>query len=124
MLVDYLRAGTVVDLEIPISDSLQLFSNGKPWLPARLCLVDDYFGMEIVPGTVQPPVIEEDATRLSLQFGNLVLDPQAVCEMSQVGAVMKSQVKASNGIEMVVGNEKVGEGTLCCYEGRFAISVR
>ncbi len=123
MLVDYLRSGTVVDLEVPYSDQVSLRLFGKPWLPGRLCQIGDHFGVEVISGPVASASLPEGTTRISIQLCKLKADPQYLAEYSQVGAVIDTGHPLSPEVQIVINNEKVGEAKLCTFESRFAISI-
>lgn len=123
-LSDYTGSGTVVDLEIPVSDMVTLRVADKPWLPAKLCNVDGNLAIEVIPGAVSNPALPEGTTRLSFRLANLNIDASSVTEITQMGAVYTTQQNLGNEVEMYINNEKIGEATLCVYEGRFAISVK
>lgn len=124
MLVDYVRPGTVIDLEVPVSDLVTLRNQGKAWLPARLCSVDGALACETIVGTPPAGALPEGATRLSIELGSFMLGAGELTNASQIGAIYDSAVQASNLVRMVVNGEKVAEATLCTYEGRFAVSVK
>ncbi|MBN8548291.1 MAG: hypothetical protein J0M12_03125 [Deltaproteobacteria bacterium] len=123
MLVDYLKAGTIIDLEVPLGDSVTLRLGGKAWQVARLCDIDGKVGFETLPGPVASPVLPEGTTRLSIQFGTVTLDAAAMAEMAQPGAIWGSSIPLSDVVQLIINGEKVGAATLCCYQGRFAITV-
>lgn len=123
LLVEYLKSGTVIDLEVPVSDSVTLRLGGKAWQAGRLCDVDGKIGFETLPGPVSAPVLPEGTTRLSIQFGSVTLDASAIAEMAQPGAIWTSAIPLSDAVQLVINGEKVGAATLCCYQGRFAITV-
>ncbi len=123
MLGDYTRPGTVVDLEIPLTDVVSLRQGGKPWLPARLCQVDQLLGFEVIPGPVPNPIIPDGTTRLTIQFGSIELDAATIAELSQVGSIFPTELPISDQVELFIHGEIVARAKLCSYEGRFAISV-
>lgn len=123
MLVDYVRSGTSVDLEVPVSDVVALRVRGKPWLAARLRAVRDRLAFEIVAGPAPGHAMPEGSTRLSICLGSCTLDSTTLAEVSQPGAIVETAIPLSNRALMLINNEKVGEAQLCIYEGRFALSV-
>ena len=54
----------------------------------------------------------------------LDLDVSAVAEMAQVGATYVTSQRLGSDVDMYINNEKIGQATLCTYEGRFAVSVK
>ena len=123
MLVDYMRSGSVIDLEIVSSDLVTLRHSGKPWLPARLCSVNGNLGFEIVAGPVSSPALPDGTTRLAIEMASVTLDANQLAEMSQVGAIWDTDSPLSDKVSLSINNERVGGATLCLYEGRYAISV-
>lgn len=123
MLAEYTRSGTIVDLEVAISDRGVLRQGGKPWLPVRFVNIQGQFGFQTIPGPVPTAALPEGTTRLSLQLGTVVFDGPTLYEMTQTGAIFESEIELGDQVQLVINGEKVGDATLCTYEGRFAISV-
>jgi hypothetical protein len=123
MLGDYMRAGTVIDLEVPVSDLLTLRISGKPWLTARLCNIHGQVGIEVLPAPVSVPGLPEGTTRVSIEFPALTADAALLSELSQQGAVFNTGRPLSDRVEMVINGERVADAQLHHYQGRFAISV-
>jgi len=123
MLSDYVKSGTVIDLEVMMSDAITLSSHGKAWLPARLCNIGSQLGFEVRPGPVAPATLPDGTTRLSIEFGRIGLNAAQLSEVAQVGAVWETGLPLGEQVQIVINGEVVGSATLCTYEGRFAISV-
>ena len=123
MLADYMRAGTVIDLEVPASDVVTLRVSGQPWLTARLCNVMNHLGFEVLPAPVSVPGLPEGTTRVSIEFPSVVVDAAFLSELSQHGALYNSGHVLSERVEMVINSEKVADAQLNHYQGRFAITV-
>jgi hypothetical protein len=123
MLADYLRRDTLIDLEIGVTDSLVLRTNGKPWLPGRLLAVDRSFACETAAGAVPGQELPDGMTRLSVQLGTLQVEHTQLAEIAQVGSMLLTGLPLTDKVDLAINNEKVGEATLCTYEGRFAMSV-
>jgi hypothetical protein len=123
MLVDYTTSGTVVDLEIGVSDHVTLRSQGKPWMPARIFDVGGRFGVQIVSSPLPSAALPEGTTRLSIQFGTVRFDAATASELVQPGAMYETDLAVSDSVNLVINNEKVGSARLCVFEGRFAMTV-
>lgn len=123
MLVDYMRSGTVIDLEIPTTDTVTIRVGAKAMFSAKVCNVGGNLGLETLPGPAQTAALPDGTTRLSIDFGKVSLDAASLSELSQPNAVWDSGLRLKDTVDMVINGEKVGEATLCTYEGRFAISV-
>ena len=123
MLVEYVKPGTVIDLEVPVSDALTLRIADRPWMPAKLCEVSGSFGFETTAGPVTSGALPEGTTRLAIELGTITLSPSELSEMSQIGAVYDTKIPFADKVKMIVNGEQVGQGQLCSYEGRFAVNV-
>ena len=123
MLGDYTRPGTVIDLEIPVSEKVGLRIGERPWLQAKLFAVDGRFGIETLPGVAPLPAIPEGSTRLVVAFDAISLDANLMAELAQSGAMYSTNLALSPEVQLQVRGEEVARGTLCTYEGRFAVSV-
>lgn len=123
VLGEYLRAGAIVDLEVPVSNSCTLQLNGRPWLPARLLRLEDTLAFEVIAGPVSNPTLPPGTTRLSIDMASLNLDSESIAELGQVGAVWNTGVELSESVDLSINAEKVGSARLYTFQGRFAISV-
>lgn len=123
MLSEYLKAGTVIDLEVRASDTLTVRVGGKAWMPGRMVNVDGFFGCEVAPGAIAAPAVPEGTTRLSVELGSVALEGPQLAEFGQAGAVLLTQTPVSENVSLVINQEVVGKARLCVYEGRFAIEV-
>lgn len=123
MLAEYLRPGTAVDLESPVTDSITLRIKGKGWVVGKMRAIGSRLGVEISSTQTTALKIPEGSTRLSLSLGSVTLDPGAMAELSQPGAVLDTAIRLSNRLAMLINGEQVGEAGLSVYEGRLAISV-
>lgn len=123
LLVDYMKSGTVIDLEIGMTDTIILRQGSRPWLAARICAVGGRLGFEVLPTLPASAGLPPGTTRVFIEFGQLSADPGLLAEIAQAGAIYDTGFPLSDKVEMVINNERVASATLCSYEGRFAISV-
>ncbi len=123
MFVEYAQPGAVIDLEVPVSDQVTLRLDGKTWMPARIAQNQASFVFESLPGPAVQLEIPEGTTRLSVELGAFTLDAQTVSELSQPGAYFQSTLDLSNRVAIVAQDKKIATGTLCTFEGRFAVVI-
>lgn len=123
MMLEYLRSGAVIDLEIPVSDQINLRLDGKLWMPARLGIGNGGFVIEGVSGPATQLQSPEGSTRISVELGNLKFDGRAIAEFSQQGAFYQSSITPSNRVSLIVQDEQIAQGTLCVFERRFAVVI-
>jgi len=123
MLGDYLRSGTLIDLEARPSDNIILRAGVKAWQAARGCLSNGHYAFEVSPQMSSPASLPEGTTRLSISLGVTRLEGGVVAELSQPGAMWETSIPATDRVELLINGESVGEGRLGLYEGRFAVMV-
>lgn len=123
-LADYSTTGTVVDLEIPISDGVIVRTGNGEALAARLRVCDEEFVLEISAAAPPPLNQPEGTTRLAVRLGTYKVDSNAdYSELLQPGTLVRTGVPASNVASLVVGAEQIARAQLCVYSQRFAMTV-
>lgn len=123
-LVDYLKSGSVIDLEVPATDQVIIRYAGRPMFLGRLGDVQGRIGVEVLPGSVPPSSVPDGTTRLSVASAIFKMEGSQVAELSQPGACWDTGVSLGDVVAVVINGEKVAEARLCLFEGRLAISVR
>ena len=123
MLTQYVKSGTVIDLETVASDKAYLRGAGDQVLPCRIFKVKKHFGVELLqtPGNI--PSVPKGTTRLSICFGKVSISPEILTEISQPRALWDTGITLTDQIQMVINGEKVASAQLGIYEGRFALTV-
>jgi flagellar motor switch/type III secretory pathway protein FliN len=124
MLGDYLRAGTVIDLEVPSSDGVVVRLGQKVWASGRMLAgVNNSLAIEMNGPSLQTPVLPEGTTRLAIEVGSQQVDAASISELNQVGAILGTSIALSDAVQLVINGEVVGNAQLCSYQGRFAMTV-
>ena len=123
MLSDYLNPGTVVDLELPVTENVSLRLNGRPWVNGRIMNVGGKLGCEILSSPATVGNSAEGTTKLSIEFGSFEINGDLVNEFSQPGAILTTDLEPSNQVGLFVNDEKMAIANLGVFEGRFAITV-
>jgi flagellar motor switch/type III secretory pathway protein FliN len=123
MLSEYLSTGTIIDLEVPVSDAVTLRLGHKPFVPARLAVVDGVLGCQVVQGSLSNLAVPEGTSRLSIEIGSVSVDAARLTELGQVGSVLMLNAAPSDSVSLVINQERVGSARLCLYQGRFAVEV-
>ena len=123
LLADYLKPGTTVDLETPVSDVVMVVCDGRPFLPAKLCRLGDCFGVETIAAPLPVFQLPAGTTRLSIELGQADWNGVFAREMSQPGAVYDTGIRLGDRVGMVVNGEQVAEALLRTYQGHFVVSV-
>jgi hypothetical protein len=124
MIDEYTRAGTVIDLEVPLSDQVTLRVGGKPWLSAKLRNVGGKIALETIISPPAPAALPDGTARIGIQLGTIEVDPPIASEISQPGAVIETGWPLTADVDLMVNNEHLAEGVLKSFEGRLAVNVR
>lgn len=123
LLSEYLTSGTVIDLEVPISDCVTLRVGHKPFMPARLVSVEGRLGCQVIQGVLSNLSVPDGTSRLSIECGAIPVDEARITELGQVGAVLTLEQAISSAVSLVINQERVGESRLGVHQGRFAVEV-
>jgi flagellar motor switch/type III secretory pathway protein FliN len=122
-VAEYLQPGAVIELETLVDDKVVIRSAGKPWAIGRVCIVGEYFGIELMSRTVPEDGVYGDIEIVSVRFPQVVLEVSHLAEMAQLGAIIPTVISVGSGVELAVNNILVGKAILNEYQGSFAITV-
>jgi flagellar motor switch/type III secretory pathway protein FliN len=123
MLSEYLLKGTVIDLEVPVSEAITLRIGHKAFMPARLVEVEGRLGCQIIQGSLSNLAVPDGTSRLSIEIASLAADAARLSELGQVGSVLVLDMAPGQQVSIVINQEKVADAKLCVYQGRFAVEV-
>jgi flagellar motor switch/type III secretory pathway protein FliN len=123
MLIDYVRSGTVIDLEIPVSTEVRLRSDGKPWMEGNLCRFQDRIAVEITSTRGSHVKFPEGTTRLCVEIAQTELDQEGMIEHAQVGAVLLTETLLDSRACLIVSGENVATAMLGEVNGNFAVRI-
>lgn len=123
VLPEYVTKGTVIDLEVPVSDAVSLRIGSKLFMPARLVDIDGMLGCQTVQGVAPVLTIPEGTSRLSVEIAAAPVDHQMLAELGQVGAVFNTGRPIGNRVVLSINQDRVAEARLSVYQGRYAVEV-
>lgn len=123
LLSEYVTKGTVIDLEVPVSDALTLRTGSKVFMPARMVEIDGMLGCQTVQGIAPTLSIVEGASRLSIEMFSMAADTNVLAELAQVGAVFNTGRPIGDRVVLSINQERVAEARLSVYQGRYAVEV-
>jgi flagellar motor switch/type III secretory pathway protein FliN len=123
LLSEYVTKGTVIDLEVPVSDGLVLRVGGRVFMPARMVDIDGMIGCQTVQGIAGNLTMPEGTSRLSIDLAAVPVDQAILSEMGQVGAVFNTGRRFSDKVTLTINQERVADAVLSVYQGRYAVEV-
>lgn len=122
-ILTYTRSGTVIDLEVPAVDTVTVKSAQKLLFQSQMVNVEGRLGLETLSTPPPQQVLPEGMTRIGIVFGKFSVDSAILSENSQFGSLWDTGVLLSDSVQMILNGDVVATGTLCTYDGRFALSV-
>jgi len=122
-LIDYLRAGTVIDLEQPFDELVGISLNGEPWAQGKVCRSGDSFVVQVTDLRPRSSVSSDGKSRVTLELARTELDQNSLVEYRQVGAVIPFPDTVSPSVSLVINAEHVANAVLGEANGRMAIHV-
>ena len=123
LVIDYMKSGAVIDLDVPVSDSVLLKRAGRLWAKGRLCIFGGRFAVEIVDLSCKEEAFPLGKTRLAVELGQVELDRDGLSEHAQRGAVLLTKLAVSSEAFLVISGERVALGDIGQYDGRFVVTV-
>lgn len=123
LLIDYLKADTTIELEIPVSDSVFLRMGDRLWATGQLLQSNGLFAVRLTNVFPEDVTWPEATTRVHIEIARKYLDARAIQELSQVGAVFVSDQELSDSGSMVISREKVADAKVGKIGDRFALNV-
>lgn len=123
MLIDYVRSGTVIDLEIPVSTEVRLRSDGKPWMDGSICQVQDRIAVEVTSLQTSHFKFPEGTTRLRVEIAQTELDREGIIEHEQPGAILLTDTPLDSRVSLIVSGENVATAMLGEVNGNFAVRI-
>lgn len=123
MLIDYLKAGTLIDLEVPVSDAVTLRLDGRKWASGRLCQFKGKFAVQIVDFDIRQSNIPSGNTHIQIEIAGASLDERTLLEHSSPRVYILTEEVLSPTASLIIGGEKVAEATIVEVNSRFALNV-
>lgn len=123
-VAQYVKPGTLIDLETPVSDKGVLRRKDGRASAIRICSAGGNLAIEMQGASSGMPPAGAGVTRLGVSLGRLTLDSSTLIEIQQAGALWDTGSPLGNSVFIVINGEKVAQGTLAVYQGRFAVQVR
>jgi flagellar motor switch/type III secretory pathway protein FliN len=123
LLSEYVSKGTVIDLEVPASDTITLRIGRKVFMPARLVDIDGMLGCQTIQGTAPILTVPEGTSRLSVEIASVSVDQNTLAELAQIGSVLSTGHPIASRVILSINQDRVAEARLSVYQGRYAVEV-
>lgn len=123
LLIDYLRAGTVIDLEIPCDVSAKISLDGKPWARGKLVQINELFAVELGSFDVGVLRHHESSTRINVEIARTELDIGSLAEYQQPQAVLTISKPAKGLATLVINGESVATAQVGRLGANLALKI-
>lgn len=122
-LIDYLRAGTVIDLEQPFDDMVVISLADEPWARGRVCRSGDSLVVQVTDLSPPSTPSSDGKSRVTVELARTELDQNSLIEYRQIGAIIPFSDPVSPSVSLVINSEHVANAVLGEANGRMAIHV-
>lgn len=123
VLIDYVRSGTVIHLETPVSAPVLIRLNEVPWFWGVLTVFRGCFAVKVDTPADKQSSIDDSKTRVRVELARFQLDQEGVLENQQVGAILATRVAASATANLIIGGEQVARASINESDGLFSLTV-
>lgn len=123
MLIDYMRGGTIIDLEVPVSNTVQVKVDDELWAEGELCQFRGTLAVRIRSTCPAPRVFAESTTKVRVEIAQTELDNESLLEQGQQGAILLSDTPVTNRASLIISGENVATALVGMIEDKFALKV-
>lgn len=123
MLIDYMRSGMIIDLEVPVSDHVRILVDDELWAEGELCQFKGTAAVQITDTQPTPQVFPESTTRVRVEIAQTELDRESLLEQGQRGAILVCDGPLSNSASLIISGENVASALVGTINGQFAIKI-
>lgn len=123
MLIDYMRTGTIIDLDIPVSSSVRVRCDNEIWMEGELCQFRDNLAVKVEnlnPVVGQYP---SSTTRVRVELARTELDYESVIEHYQKSAVLITETPINSLANLIIRGEDVAVARIGMLNNNFALSI-
>ena len=122
-LIDYIRAGSVIDTEHVVGGEVEILLNRKLLAKGTLCQSEGRFAVKIESLVEESDDSNESFTSLELEIAGLEFDGATAVPGVQEGSYLISNTAVSNTALMLVSGETVAKATIGQLNGTYALHV-
>lgn len=119
-----LRAGHFLSFSNNKLEAVSLNIDDKPFLPAKLCKVDEKIAIQTSPAMITGGYDSPSKVRLSVKFPSFQIKPSELNEITQISSVFVSEIDTQSPVELFAQNQKVAEGRLAYFLGNLGVLIR
>lgn len=123
MLIDYIRSGTVVDLQVPKSNKVLLRVDGELWAEGTLGIFDDSYAVTITSTNPTEQSFADGTTKVRVELAQAELDDSGLITHQQVGAVLLCDSPARPQASLIISGENVARAVVGTIAEGFAVEV-
>ena len=123
LLIDYIRGGTVIDLERSVSSDVQVRMGDDIWARGELQNFNGRFAVRLKEFDPKPLDLPEATTRVRIELASVDLDAESIAEHRQKGAILISDAPVAAKASLIISGEHVANAVIGVIDGRYALTV-
>jgi len=123
MLIDYIRADTIVDLESPSTIDVVIRVDDQLWAEGVLGRFEDSYAVTITSGSPTERSFPEGTTRVRVEVARTELDASGLATHLQSGAVLLCDTVVRPQASLIISGENVARAAIGTIGENFAIQV-
>ncbi len=123
MLIDYMRSGTLIDLEVPVGKPVVARLDEVSWVSGELCHFHGSLALAVTESSVVQKNLPEGTTRVRVEIARAELDHEGIVEHQQKGAVLLTRVPINTTASLLISGENVASAIIHELDGSYALSV-
>lgn len=122
-LIDYTRAGTVIDLETKVSDRVSLAVDNRLCGSGILLRSEDSFVVRVDSLNTNDSMRTEASTTVSVRLIDLMIDEAGLLESLQEKAFIATAVPVDARVSICIGAEEIASAELAQVGENFAVKI-
>ena len=122
-LIDYIRPGTVIDLQRPVGRDIQLIRDGELWLEGELVNCQGLYVARVTDVAPRRSEVAAGTSKLSIELANFEMDAPACRESELMGALINSAQSLTSNVSLKVNGESIAKAQLAVADEHFVIKV-
>lgn len=122
-LIDYMRADTIIDLELPVSTEVLIRVDEQPWAMGTLQQCRGLYSVRVEHFNPRPETFSQGTTKLRAEISRFDIDVESFMEYGQKDAELLTDTRVGSPASLLISGENVALATIGIRDSRFALQV-